>query len=234
MADSKGMVNLFTVLVTLAYAGVIFRNYWSRRATYKLIWGIGMLLFALASAMEGAYYAWGWNDFAVRLWYLCGAVLVAAWLGQGSVHLLLAKRYAFTLLAVLLLGSVYATIKVFGTGLDPTAVTDGQLSGAPFEKGVRLLTPFFNSYGTVALAGGALYSAWTFWRNKIMFNRMVGSFLIAVGAMVIASGGTLSRFGLTEFLSLTELLAGLLMFVGFLFTIRREKHSRVASLDGAN
>ena len=221
MADPRLWLPSLTVLVTLVYAGFLFRSYRAGHAVYQLVWGIGLLLFAVASGTEGIYYASGWNDLAVRLWYLCGAVLVAAWLGQGTVHLLLPRRYAYILLAILLSASLYAALKVFGANLDPAALTDQHLSGAPFDRGVRLLTPFFNSYGTAALAGGALYSAWTFWRKRIMFNRMVGCILIATGAFVIAAAGTLSRFGLTEFLYVSELLAGLLMFVGFLFTSSR-------------
>ena len=82
--------------------------------------------------------------------------------------------------------------------------------------GVRILTPFFNTYGTVALVGGAVYSAWRYLRKRILRHRAIGSILIAVGAMAPALGGLLSRVGLGGYLYLGELVGAVLMFVGFI------------------
>ncbi len=41
-----------------------------------------------------------------RLWYLFGAILVAAWLGQGTVYLLVKPRWANILMIVLGIGFV--------------------------------------------------------------------------------------------------------------------------------
>jgi len=81
---------------------------------------------------------------------------------------------------------------------------------------VRILTPFFNSYGLLLLAGGAIYSAYIFLRKRIMPNRVLGNVLIASGALMPAMGGLLSRFGLGGYLYLGELLGAILMFAGFL------------------
>ncbi len=43
------------------------------------------------------------NSF--RLWYLFGAILVAAWLGQGTVYLLARRRIAYRCMAVLAVAS---------------------------------------------------------------------------------------------------------------------------------
>ena len=79
-----------------------------------------------------------------------------------------------------------------------------------------MLTPFFNFYGTATLVGGALYSAWIFWRKRVLLHRTLGNILIAVGAMLPAFGGTFSRMGLPSALYLTELLGTVLMFAGFI------------------
>lgn len=94
---------------------------------------------------------------------------------------------------------------------------EGELSGrAIITPGVRTLTPFFNIYGVITLIGGALYSAWVFWRRRILPHRVVGNILIAVGAMAPALGGLFSRLGLTGYLYLGELLGAVLMYIGFL------------------
>jgi hypothetical protein len=88
-----------------------------------------------------------------------------------------------------------------------------RVNGAP---GVRVLTPFFNLYGTVTLVGGAAWSAWLFWRKRILLHRTIGNILIAVGAILPAFGGTFSRMGVPSALYIGELLGSVLMFAGFI------------------
>ena len=81
---------------------------------------------------------------------------------------------------------------------------------------IILLTILLNIYGTLTLVGGALYSAFLFWRKRILANRMFGNILIAAGALSPAMGGTFLRAGLTDLLYLSELIGAILMFIGFL------------------
>jgi hypothetical protein len=95
--------------------------------------------------------------------------------------------------------------------------TGSELSGhAIVTSGVRLLTPFFNLYGTVTLVGGAIYSAWIFWRKRILLHRAIGNVLIAAGALLPAFGGSFSRMGIPGALYISELLGAILLFLGFL------------------
>ena len=68
----------------------------------------------------------------------------------------------------------------------------------------------------MTLVGGAAWSAWIFWRKRILLHRTIGNILIAVGAIFPAFGGTFSRFGLPGALYLGELLGAVLMFAGFI------------------
>jgi hypothetical protein len=86
----------------------------------------------------------------------------------------------------------------------------------PLGSAVRLTTPFFNIYGLLTLVGGAIYSAFLFWRKRVLPNRVIGNVLIAAGALSIGSASTLTRLGNGEFLFLGELVAAVLMFTGFL------------------
>jgi len=81
---------------------------------------------------------------------------------------------------------------------------------------IVLLTILLNIYGTITLVGGAIYSAFLFWRKKILANRMYGNILIAAGALSPALGGTFLRTGLVDFLYLSELIGAILMFFGFI------------------
>ena len=209
-------------IISFIFAILVFKRYLARKGTHLILWGIGMVFYGIGGFCEAYYGAFGWNPQIFRLWYLFGAVLVAAWLGQGTVYLLANRKLANVLMVLLAMGSLYGLARVFTTNLDPSLMTvsmhtGSELSGhAITTPGVRILTPFFNLYGTVTLVGGAAWSAWVFWRKRILLHRTIGNILIAVGAMLPAFGGTFSRFGLPGALYLGELLGTVLMFIGFI------------------
>ncbi len=209
-------------LVSVTSAVLILRRFALKGGPHLLLWGLGIIMYGIGGACEALYGLWGWSPVAFRLWYLFGAILVAAWLGQGTVYLLFNRTVAHVLMAILLVASVYAAVRVFRATLDPSLMTGGlhtgsELSGrAVVTPGVRTLTPFFNSYGTLALVGGAIWSAIFFWRKRVMLHRTIGSALIALGAILPAFGGTFSRFGGANALYLCELLGAILILLGFL------------------
>ena len=209
-------------IISFIFAFFVFKRYLVRKGPHLLLWGIGLVFYGIGGFCEAYYGGFGWNPLVFRLWYLCGAILVAAWLGQGTVYLLANRKWANGLMVLLALGSVYGLIRVFSAQLDPSLMTTSvhtgsELSGhAIVTPGVRILTPFFNLYGTVTLVGGAAWSAWIFWRKRILLHRTIGNILIAVGAIAPAFGGTFSRFGVPGALYLGELLGAVLMFIGFI------------------
>jgi hypothetical protein len=222
MLSLNVLLPLTSSMVSVVFAVLVFKRYLARRGPHLLLWGIGMVFYAIGGFCEAYSGALGWNPLIFRLWYLFGAILVAAWLGQGTVYLLAKRKWANVLMVVLVVASLYAASRVFAAQLDPTLMTESvhtgsELSGhAIVTPGVRTLTPFFNLYGTVTLVGGALYSAWIFWRKRILLHRTLGNVLIAVGAMLPAFGGAFSRFGIPGALYLSELLGALLLFAGFI------------------
>jgi hypothetical protein len=209
-------------VISFIFAFFVFKRYLVRKGPHLLLWGIGLVFYGIGGFCEAYYGAFGWNPLVFRLWYLCGAILVAAWLGQGTVYLLANRKWANGLMVLLALGSLYGLIRVFSAQLDPSLMTTSvhtgsELSGhAIVTPGVRTLTPFFNLYGTVTLVGGAAWSAWIFWRKRILLHRTIGNILIALGAILPAFGGTFSRFGVPGTLYLGELLGAVLMFIGFI------------------
>ena len=85
---------------------------------------------------------------------------------------------------------------------------------------IGIVTGLLNVYGTVALVGEALYSAWVFWRKRILPYRVVSNVLIALGALLPAIGGSLLKLGTvhgTPFYIL-ELSGVIIIFIGFLRT----------------
>ncbi|HNB53640.1 MAG TPA: hypothetical protein PK530_16950 [Anaerolineales bacterium] len=221
-----------SALVSFVFAGFVFRRWaYKRKGTHLLFWGTGMIFYGIGGFCEGYYGAFGWNALVFRLWYLFGAILVAAWLGQGTVFLLAKEKWARTTMIILVLGSLWGVYKIFSAELDPSLLTSGELSGhAIITSGVRTLTPLFNLYGVVTLIGGAMYSAWIFFRKRVLLHRVIGNVLIATGAMAPAFGGAFSRFGIPSALYIGELIGAVLIFIGFLraTTPMAEKQTIVA------
>lgn len=220
-------------LISIIFALIVLRRFTQRGGAHLLLWGIGMVFYAIGGFSEGYFGAYGWNTLVFRMWYLFGAILVAAWLGQGTVYLLAKRRWANAFMLLLVLGSIYGAFRVFSAQLDPTLLTTSvhtgsELSGhAIVTPGVRTLTPFFNLYGTVTLVGGAAYSAYIFWRKRVLLHRTIGNILIAAGAIMPAFGGTFSRMGISGALYISEFLGAILMFVGFMRAITPiEEHSK--------
>ncbi len=86
----------------------------------------------------------------------------------------------------------------------------------PLGAAVRMTTPFFNIYGLLTLVGGAIYSAFLFWRKRVLPNRVIGNLLIATGALSIGFASALTRLGNGQYLYIGELAAAILMFSGFM------------------
>lgn len=218
----SGVLPLTSSLITFVFAYYVLSRWATRRRNHLLFWGIGLIFYGIGGAMEAYYGLIGWHPLVFRLWYLFGAVLVAAWLGQGTVFLLAKRKVAWTLFTLLALGSLYAVFKVFTAELDPSQMIGHELSGhAIVSGGVRVLTPFFNLYGLVMLVGGAAYSAWLFWRKRVLLNRVTGNILIALGALAPGFGGAFQRAGIPLALYLGELIGAVLMFIGFLYATQQ-------------
>jgi glucan phosphoethanolaminetransferase (alkaline phosphatase superfamily) len=212
---SVAILPLISSIVSLVFAITVLDQFFARRKPYQLVWAIGLFMYFISTGTEFWTETWGLNEVVYRLWYLIGAIFVAAYLGLGTIYLLVKRRVAHIVMAVLVVASLYATIRVFAADIDIGGLT--HLTGSAMPADIRLLTPFFNTFGTVALVGGAVYSAWVFWRRRVMPHRVVSNILIAVGAILPAVGGTHIRFGgsLLAFY-LFELLGIVIIFIGFL------------------
>jgi len=214
-------IPLLSSIISFALAFFVLQRYLDRKRAHLLIWGIGAIFYGIGGFCEFYFGAFGWNALIFRLWYLFGAILVAAWLGQGTVYLLANRKWANALMLILSAASLYALFKIFTAHLDPSLMigeghTGAELSGhAIITDGVRVLTPFFNIYGTITLVGGAIYSAWIFWRKRVLLHRTIGNILVATGAILPAFGGLFSRLQFPGALYLGEFFGIILLFIGF-------------------
>ena len=222
---------VLSTAVVVPFTILVFRRWARARGNLALFfWSVGLSFYSVGSFTESLYSIFGWNEtwseLNLRLWYLFGAILVAAWLGQGTVFLLW-RRIAIPTLIILAIGSLYGAYAVFTATVDPSTLIAGasELTGkGVLPSSVRLLTPFFNIYGVITLVGRALWSALYYLRRRVEANRMIGNLLIAGGAMLPGIGGSLSRFGI-DGLYITELAGAILLFWGFILASRHTASS---------
>ena len=208
---------LLSTVVSFVFAATVLAQYMSRRRTYQLVWTFGLVSYGLGALAEFLFGIGIWNRAVYDVWYIFGAFFVAAYLGMGTVYLLASRRIANVVLLVLVLCSVAAAYLVMSAPVDMSqAVVAGRLSGNGMPNNVRLLTPIFNIFGTLALVGGAAYSAWTFWRRRTMPQRVLSNVLIAGGAIFPAAGSSMMRFNDSGVFYLFEFVGVAVIFAGFL------------------
>jgi hypothetical protein len=217
-------LSILSTIITFVFAVAVFNRYRIRHGAHLLLWGIGLLLYGIGTLTE-VISLFTFNAIALKLWYLSGAMLTAAWLGQGTINLLVRRRgIAPTLNIILTVVSLLALVLILLAPITPAAAlyNPAQPLSAQYKDiltrsgGIIILTILLNIYGTFTLVGGAIYSAFIFWRKKVLFNRMIGNILIAAGALMPAMGGSFLKIGLPDFLYLSEFLGVILMYVGFL------------------
>jgi len=213
-----------STLVTFAFAVAVYNRYRQRGGTHLLLWALGLLFYGLGTLSE-VTLSLTFSVYVLKIWYLTGAMLTAAWLGMGTVHLLIRKgRVAqittWVLAGVSLLAFLLViTAPALSLSYNVTLPASEQYKDILTRSGLTiLLTILLNIYGTLTLVGGAIYSAFLFWRKKILANRMFGNVLIAAGALSPAMGGTLLKAGYTDMLYISEFIGAILMYIGFVMS----------------
>jgi hypothetical protein len=230
------ILSLITALVTGIFSSIVLRRWWEKRRSHLLAWGIGLLMYFIGTLAQ-VVLTLTWSPLFFALWYWCGALMVAPWLGQGTLYLLVRRgsiarnvQMALILVGVMTLpwtlfltpmnaaawypGADMTTIYRDEVAPDGTVIREGIMAGSA-RGTVRFFSPVMNLWGTVALVGGAIYSAYVFRRKHIMRNRVVGNWLIAAGGLLPALGGTLIRLGDPSYKYLAEMLGAILIFAGF-------------------
>jgi hypothetical protein len=188
-----------STVVTFAFTVAVYNRYRQRGGIHLLLWTIGLLFYGLGTLSEVILGV----TFNVHLLVRRGnTAMILTWV-----------LAAVSLLAAILVFAVPAVSSYYNVALPASE----QYKDILTRSGLTILfTILLNIYGTLTLVGGAIYSAFLFWRKKILANRMFGNILIAAGALSPAMGGTLLKAGFTDMLYLSELIGAILMFFGFL------------------
>jgi hypothetical protein len=239
MSDALGTpfyLSVISAVITGVFAAIVLRRWWARRRPHLLAWGIGLVMYFVGTLSQ-VVLALVWSPVFFGLWYWAGALMVAPWLGQGTIYLLwrrgnIARNFQMALLLVAVMTLPWTLFltpfnaEAWYPGADMTEIYRDQVAGGavvregimrgPASGTVRIFSPVMNLWGTIALVGGAIYSAWVFSKKQIMRNRVVGNWLIALGGLLPALGGVFIRLGDPSFKYLGEMGGAALIFAGFL------------------
>lgn len=209
------LVPLLTAVVSGAFAAVVLRQYAARHATYQLMWGVGLALFAVAAFAGFLAQNGSPTVTAYLVFYLFGAIVNVAWLGLGTLYLLAPRPWPTAGLAFVLGLTLLGAYAVLTAPVDLRAALD---SGRGFPDGSlpRILAAVGSGLGSVALLGGALWSAWVFLQRRRNGRRALANVVIAAGVLIVAAGGTATFTGASGILEVSNLVGVAVMFAGFL------------------
>jgi hypothetical protein len=216
------------LVVSATFTIVVAAQWLSRRRTHALLWAWALLVWTVAVGAETAAALNGaWTPTTYRVYYAFGALMVAAWLGAGSLHLAASPRMArgFTWIVAFL--SVLGAALIFTYPVDPALLSHTDSLGFvdvrvfPFIP-VRLIVVLSNILGSVAFIGAALASIWRFRRrHDVPRSRVTGVAIIALGGLVAAMAHSLGALGGPGLFRVSELAAIVLIFSGYLLSTRR-------------
>lgn len=217
---STNLIHYLPVITTAVAAGftLVLYGHWKANpsARYVLWWMIGVGFYGLGTLTEALTTVFGWSEPVFRAWYIAGALLGAGPLAQGTVYLLLPRRVADRLAVAMVTYVAVASAFVIATPILHDLVEPNRLSGEVMAwQWVRLFSPLVNLYAVVFLIGGAIWSAWKYWRRGDSGSRVRGNALIAIGAILPGIGGSYARAGVVEVLYVTELIGLVLIWAGY-------------------
>jgi hypothetical protein len=188
-----GLAFVATAIATLFANATAVR--WSRtRAPHQGAWTVALALFALASAALATGASTGWDEGTFRVFFLLGAIINVPWLALGTVYLFTNVKVGNRVRAGLLVftgigvGVMLAT-PIHGT-IDPNSIPQGSehLDALP-----RALAGVGSGVGAVVVFAGAVWSAVRFARSRRPGSGYLagGNALIALGTLILSSGGLL-------------------------------------------
>ncbi len=213
---------MFVLPLVAGVVGVLFgllvlKQFAERRRPHQAAWGFALELFGWAALWEAAGIYGGWTDALYKVYYLMGGILNVGWLGVGTVYLLAPRRWGH--LAALVMG----VVTVAAIPATMLSVTDPHLLAAavPGRGAITgpatYFPPFTNILGSIALIGGAAWSAWRGLRRRGPGARVAGTALIAAGAFVVAGTHSFAQVrGVYAVQPAGEAIGIVVMFAGYL------------------
>lgn len=187
---------IVVAVICLVFAVQVGRDYQERRRPYQGIWTVALALSFAGAACYALAVVLG-SQWAFRLYYVFGALWVAPYMGLGSLFLVLPQPLARRVAAAVTAALVAATVPLFTAEIDPEAFAAlaGSSGQGVFVPGAWLIGMILlNIFGTAAVVGVALYSAWRAYRHRSELGFMWGNLTIGLGFLILAMAGSVARW----------------------------------------
>lgn len=208
-------IPIATTLICAAFSASLFRRYLVQPKPHLGWWAFGVAFYGLGTLIEAAITLTGNTVWLTKAWYIAGAILGGYPLAQGSLYLSYPRRFANRATAISLPVVIITSVLVMLSPVVPEALELHRPTGAVLAwRWVRLITPFINTYAAFFLIGGAIVSAWRYWRYAHEGQRAVGNVLIAFGALLPGVGGSFAKAGLVEALYVGEFIGIIIIWMG--------------------
>ena len=227
-------IPIVTSIFSIWFGMLLVRRYRERGGMHHFWWAIGAFAYAAGTITESLTTLIGWHEPIFRAWYISGALFGGFPLAQGTVYLLFSRKTADRLTAIVLSVALVAATCVLLSPINESLVEKHRLAGRVMDwTWVRAFSPFINLYAVIFLVGGAIYSALKYRKMPDMSHRVIGNWLIALGAILPGIGGSFTRFGHVEVLYVTELVGIVLIYFGFRFNVGGGRESTKVVLEAA-
>lgn len=220
--DINILISAADVLLGIIFTALIVRQYAERRRMHQLMWAIAVALWTIGVAAELVATARGWTRTTYRVYYATGALLIPAWLGMGTLYLVMRKTWDDWILVALAVMSIIGVGLIVFWPIEPSQLQTTEAQFVPLKVfpffPVQLILIILNTFGALAFIGGALWSVYRFARMQTMGDRAVATALIAVGGIIAAAAHSLGVLGGIELFRISELLALIFIFIGFVLS----------------
>jgi hypothetical protein len=203
---------LATAVVAGALAARVGGSAVRRLSAAKVLWALGLLLFAIGAAAEAYGTGDGWGSASFRAYYLAGGCLTVAFLGAGSAWRALPRDVALVVTGALAAASAGAAVSVLVADVDPARIAaatglrppaNAALLGHAFVWAIVL-----NAVGSLLLLGSS---------GLAVLRRRAARANVAIIAGVLAAAGSggLTRLGSYGFVYAGQIVGLVLLAAGF-------------------
>jgi hypothetical protein len=224
-------LSFIDLVVSAVFTAIVAVRWFRRRRPHSLLWAWALLVWTIAVAAEAvAAFQGAWTPATYRVYYAFGALMVAAWLGAGSLVLSARRQLSRLYVGVVVVLSLIGSALIFTYPVDPASLSVTNSLGFvdvavfPFIP-VRLFVVISNILGSLAFIGAALYTLWLFLRRRdVTGSYVAGVGMIAVGGLVAASAHSIGALGGPGLFRISELVAIVIIFAGYLLSSRRPPH----------
>jgi hypothetical protein len=210
-----------TTVMSAVFLFVLLRRAATRGFPPHLMWwAAGVFAYGLGTSLESSITLFG-NSLALnKAWYIAGALLGGYPLAQGTVYLLTSRKFANIATAITVPFMLALAIAVVLSPVNADALREAIDSGKPSGAilvwtWIRWCTPFLNLYAVAFLIGGAAWSAVRYLVAGTNPRRAAGNIFIAMGAIMPAIGGSMTKAGIVEALYIGELIGIVLIWIGY-------------------